>query len=330
MRFISINIFKFTLLVMGLVTTTNSFAKDIQILTKPITNFLPSKPDQKIFGELEFLGGAELTSKNEDFGGLSGIEFRTDQNKFIIITDKARFITGKIIREDSKISEIKNATLTRTRNSKGKIITGAEDKDSEAITITQDGQIILGYERNDRIAVFNEKKKKLIQDKRSEKIDLNSYDFPNNKGIEAVALSNVSKTLFVFAEHALNKEGNHRGFIVKNNAITEIAIEVPNGYSITDAALLPNDELIILERYYSFFTGPSMRIRRFPKTSDILPEAVLKGKTIFEANSQYEIDNMEGMAITQMADGSNRLTLVSDDNFSKNQRTLLLEFKLLD
>lgn len=304
-----------------------SYAKDIEISANPITSFLPSKPDQKIFGKLKFLGGVELTSDNEDFGGLSGIEFRKNQKNFIAITDKARFITGEIVRENNSVSKIENATLTRTRNSKGKTITGADDKDSEAITF-YNGQIVLGYERNDRIAFFKEENRKLIQSKTNPAINLNSLEFPFNKGIEAITIEPLSKTIYAFSEHALNKDGNHRGFIIKDANIEEFTIAVPGGYSITDAAFLPSGELILLERYYSIFTGANMRIRRFAKGEAITSKTTENGETLIEANSQFEIDNMEGLSITKMHDGSIRLTLVSDNNFSKNQRTLLLEFQL--
>ena len=39
---------------------------------------------------------------------------------------------------------------------------------------------------------------------------------------------------------------------------------------------------------------------------------------------------MEAIAISPMDGGAWRLTLVSDDNFSNSQRTLLLEFELLN
>jgi hypothetical protein len=44
----------------------------------------------------------------------------------------------------------------------------------------------------------------------------------------------------------------------------------------------------------------------------------------------YQIDNMEGAATHRTATGDFVLTLVSDDNFSPVQRTLLLQFPLLE
>jgi hypothetical protein len=56
---------------------------------------------------------------------------------------------------------------------------------------------------------------------------------------------------------------------------------------------------------------------------------VVDGPVLFEADLSCEIDNMEGLAVHQMADGAIVLTFVSDDNFSPLQRTELLQFTLV-
>ena len=43
-----------------------------------------------------------------------------------------------------------------------------------------------------------------------------------------------------------------------------------------------------------------------------------------------QIDNMEGLSVHRTAAGELVLTLVSDDNFSPLQRTILLQFKLIE
>jgi hypothetical protein len=42
----------------------------------------------------------------------------------------------------------------------------------------------------------------------------------------------------------------------------------------------------------------------------------------------HQIDNMEGLAVHRASDGAIVLTLISDDNFSPLQRTVLLQFTL--
>ena len=62
----------------------------------------------------------------------------------------------------------------------------------------------------------------------------------------------------------------------------------------------------------------------------IAPGAVVDGPSIFDADLGYEIDNMEGLDVHVTADGDTVLTMISDDNFSMLQRTLLLQFTLVE
>jgi hypothetical protein len=84
----------------------------------------------------------------------------------------------------------------------------------------------------------------------------------------------------------------------------------------------------VLERKFSLVNGVGIRIRRIPLTS-LKPGAVVDGPSIFEADLGSEIDNMEGIDSFLTSDGDTVLTLISDDNFSLIQRTLLLQFTLV-
>lgn len=70
-----------------------------------------------------------------------------------------------------------------------------------------------------------------------------------------------------------------------------------------------------------------MRIRRIA-IGDLRPGAVLDGETLIEADLGYEIDNMEGIGVHRDASGATVLTVISDDNFSPIQRTILLQFEM--
>ena len=71
-----------------------------------------------------------------------------------------------------------------------------------------------------------------------------------------------------------------------------------------------------------------MRIRRVPLAT-IKPGALVDGRELIFADMGYQIDNMEGLSVHRAADGALVLTLISDDNFSLLQRTVLLQFTLV-
>jgi len=52
------------------------------------------------------------------------------------------------------------------------------------------------------------------------------------------------------------------------------------------------------------------------------------GDVLLEAIDALNIDNMEGIAAHRSASGETILTLISDDNYSALQRTLLMQFAI--
>ena len=56
---------------------------------------------------------------------------------------------------------------------------------------------------------------------------------------------------------------------------------------------------------------------------------MVDGAQLIYADLGFQIDNMEGIAVHRSVSGETILTLVSDDNFSPLQRTLLLQFALV-
>jgi len=88
---------------------------------------------------------------------------------------------------------------------------------------------------------------------------------------------------------------------------------------------LNQENLLILERKYDALNGVTIRIRKIPLDS-IKQDATVDGAVVLEADMQYQVDNMEGISVHRDSSGEAILTLISDDNFSAIQRTLLLQF----
>ena len=99
------------------------------------------------------------------------------------------------------------------------------------------------------------------------------------------------------------------------------------GFDVTDLAFLPSGEMLLLERRASFLSGFGARIRRIAADA-IHADTTVEGPIIFEADSGHQIDNMEGLAVHRDAAGETIVSMISDDNFSTWQRTVLLEFAL--
>jgi hypothetical protein len=156
---------------------------------------------------------------------------------------------------------------------------------------------------------------------------------PANRGLEAMVFVPkglpLAGTLIAVSERGLDAAGNISGFLIGGRAPGSFAVKRNSDYDITDAALLPGGDVLLLERRFSWSSGLAVRIRRIA-LGGIRPGALVEGPVVFAADLGYEIDNLEGLSVHRVAGGEIVLTLVSDDNFSPLQRTLLLQFTLAE
>ena len=136
-------------------------------------------------------------------------------------------------------------------------------------------------------------------------------------------------TLIAISERGLDAAGNLIAFLIGGSNPGRFAVKRSANYDVTDAALLPGGDVLLLERRFSWTGGLAVRMRRIALGA-IKPDVLVDGPVLFEADLGYEIDNLEGLSVHRNGGGEIVLTLVSDDNFSVLQRTLLLQFTLVE
>jgi hypothetical protein len=156
---------------------------------------------------------------------------------------------------------------------------------------------------------------------------------PFNKGLESLVIVPkglpLAGTLIAISERGLDSDGDIVGFLIGGPTPGDFAVRRSNNFDISDAVLLRSGDLLILERKFSLLTGVGIRIRRIALKS-LVRGATVDGPSIFEADLGNEVDNMEGIDAHVTPEGDTVLTMISDDNFSMIQRTLLLQFTLLE
>jgi len=156
---------------------------------------------------------------------------------------------------------------------------------------------------------------------------------PFNQGLEVLVMvpkgMALAGTLIALSERGLDAAGNLIAFLVGGHSPGQFSVRRTDKFDISDAVLLPAGDLLVLERKFSLLEGVGIRIRRIALKS-LTPGAVVDGPSIFEADLGHEIDNMEGIDAHVTGEGDTVLTMVSDDNFSMLQRTLLLQFTLVE
>lgn len=303
----------------------------IEIRSKPIEHFEPRDPARKRFGALEFRGGLELSSSNKEFGGLSAIRVTPDGTNFIAVTDKAHWVRGRIVYRGEAPTGITNAEIAPMLGPDGRTLTSRGWFDTEALA-DDDGTLYVGIERVHQIVKFDYAKSGLLARAQVVPRPAGFAKLPANRGIECLAAgpkqSPLAGTLIAISERAFDDDKNIKGFLIGGKTPGEFSVKRIGEFDIVDCALLPDGGFLVLERFFSWRQGVAIRLRRISLAA-IVPGAVLDGPVLMEADLGYEIDNMEGLAVHRAANGDIVLTLVSDDNFSVIQRTILLQFTLL-
>jgi hypothetical protein len=305
----------------------------ITIAARTIDSFEAGQSDQVRFGALEFRGGLELTSSYKDFGGLSAIRVAADGARFVALTDKGRWLTGRITYDGrERPSGIADAVMAPMLGPDGRTLASRGWFDTESIA--EDGDTLyVGIERVNRIVRFDFGRDGVLARGMPISIPPGISKLPFNKGLEAMVVVPrglpLAGTLIALAERGLDEHGNLRGFLIGGPSAGEFSIRRSDDFDISDCALTPAGDLLILERRFFWWSGVAMRIRRIPLAA-IAPGALVDGREVILADMGFQIDNMEGLSVHRGASGDLILTLVSDDNFSALQRTILLQFKMLD
>jgi hypothetical protein len=299
----------------------------ITIDAAPLPSFRPDDPSQLRFGSLEFRGGLVLRSPRKSFGGISALRVNSDGEHFIALSDRASWFEGRIVYEHNRPVGIAGASTTPVIDEKGN---PAYQWDTESLAVDSNS-LYVGLERINCIYRFDFDWKAIPSSARSVSIPPALKDLPFNQGLEAMVFVpknlRLAQTLVAFSEKGLTEEGNLKAFLIGGPTPGMFTVKRTDDYDISDAAILPGGDILILERRYSLLSGVSMRIRRI-RLGAVKPDALVEGSTIIETDSRDQVDNMEALSVHSNTDGETVLTVMSDDNFSPLQRTLLLQFAL--
>lgn len=99
-----------------------------------------------------------------------------------------------------------------------------------------------------------------------------------------------------------------------------------DGEHVAGAALLPDGDLLVLERSATVLGGFRARLLRVPGSA-VRAGARLRGESLVELSAPGLADNFEAVATRPLSDGRAAIYLVSDDNYFPLQRTYVVKFE---
>ena len=265
--------------------------------------------------DLTFAGAWHLTSDEPNFGGLSGLTVHP-KDHLLGVSDSGAFVW---------ISMLDNApsgfgAISYMRDETGRQLSGKRDADSEGLELV-DGLAFVSFERNHRIMAFDVANcgaaaNGVLVTRISENPDALPLAISDNLGAEGLVLHTGNRLIA-----GLEMKTRNGAPIVSLSADETETWQFLDGPS--DKRLVGLDEidgtLFSLFRNYSPLTGNQIEIHA-QATADPAPAKIATLKRPFP------VDNFEGITATRLADGTVRLYIISDDNFSARQRTLLMAF----
>jgi hypothetical protein len=301
----------------------------ITIQAQSIEAFDSREPQRTRFGALTFRGGLVLESKFREFGGLSGLYVEPDGQRFLSVSDRGHWLRGRIVYRDKSPIAVTDAEMAPILGPNGAPLKRRGWYDTEALAM-DGGTAYVGIERVQEIVRFDYAKDGLRARGRPIPVPPGVRRLPFNQSIECLAAppknGPLAGTLILMSERGLDAQGNILSFIIGGEG-GSFTLKRTDDFDVSDCAIAPGGRLLVLERRFSWTAGVAMRIRSVPLAS-IKPGAVADGPELIFADNNAQIDNMEGLSVHREPDGTLVLTLISDDNFSALQRTMLLQFTL--
>jgi hypothetical protein len=330
--------------------TTPATAEPIAIKTAPAV----LQAINPLRSELTLVAGFHVTSPDKRFGGLSGLDI-LDNGNLLAVSDVGDFVWIDLAPDG--VTPV-SARLSKMRDASGAPLANAADSDAEGLTVNG-GMALVSFEFNHRILAFD--LGKCGSAARGAPIAFGPYGqplpqafadagipFDENQGAEALGITD-DWYLFIGSETKLGELNmmSARPIEEEPDFDLRVGVDAPDfvGLDVLPATYQGRDvRTFMLYRSFSPLAGAAISIietdyrrhldkagffRRFEGELDERSHNwfVETGWREFAKLDEYvTIDNFEGIAAKQMPDGRVRLYIVSDDNFSDGQRTLLMVF----
>ncbi|MBO6687232.1 MAG: esterase-like activity of phytase family protein [Henriciella sp.] len=264
---------------------------------------------------LTLAGAWQLKSSEKDFGGLSGLSVMRS-GSLLAINDAGAFVWIGVDPETGHPDGI--GAISYMRDARGNFFANKRDGDSEGLDY-RDGLAFVSFEQDHRISAFD--LERCGSAARSAPVVslapvLDGTLLADNRGPEALSLSGDGLSV----GYELRKAGGSPiGTVNTDGSLSDVeTTEQPLLFLMTGMDV-KGDLSARIFRAYDPIRGARVMLH-VDRDGERIGDGVFK--------RPLPVDNFEGVAIGQSPSGATRIWLISDDNFSANQRTLLLALDL--
>jgi len=292
-------------------------------------------PADRRTGRLIWRGGVALTASNPAFGGWSGLHVAPDGSSLSAISDVGHWLTARIVQDAAgTLTGLADARFGPLRGLDGKPLGDKRSADAESLARLADGSWLVAFEQRHRLWRYpagdeaNGAGLAGLPVPVEGPADLGRQ--PANGGLEALAALPDGRIVGL-SEVYSKRPGTSVGWIGAPSDTgwrwQEFGYTATPDYKPTALAVLPDGDLVVVERAFSPALGVRCRVLRLA-VGAIAAGATVQAVELARLASPLAVDNLEGVAATRGPRGETLIWLISDDNFNPLQRTILLKFEL--
>jgi hypothetical protein len=282
----------------------------VTIVAEPVAAD-PTRPDRVDFGRFRYAGGLALTASDSNrLHGLSDIRVLPD-NRILGVTDEGDLFEARLrLDAGGRLAGLDRARITPLQAPGGGPLDGKLESDAEGLALLKDGSRLVSFERRHRILLYP-------ADGRSPR-QVNSPEaaFPPNGGLEALSADPAR------GPDAWLAGGEESGELwtcaLRTPCRSLGTLPKPFEFGLVAVTPLPDGGLAYMIRAWDPLRGARIAL--------ILRNAAGAEVDRLELARPLTTENFEGVDVLPGKDGGLRFLLASDDNFSTEQRTLLLAF----
>jgi hypothetical protein len=313
-----------TLVVAGLAAADAPNAEPIEITQIAVPLDISNRARETV-GDLTFMGGFRLTSPHPDFGGWSGLWVSPDGQRMVAVGDRGHWLTANTtFSVDGHFQGIHDAKIIPMLNTSG-IPVEPPWADAESIAALAGG-FLVSFERAHRFWWYSARTPEelgvAIPAAYFHPDEMHSA--PTNGGVEALTELDGS-TLVAFAENLKRGESIAGWTFDGEKSESQVSYAAQDRYVPTGAATLPSGDVLILERRFDLI-GFRSRVVRLERDA-LQSGATVEPTEIATLTRPLAIENYEGIATVDTPQGT-LVFLISDNNFTALQRTLLMVFRI--
>lgn len=288
----------------------------------------PEAPEDRAVGELTYRGGLQLFSAAPDFGGFSALEIHGDGDRILMLSDRGALVSADLVFDETgDLIGLANAQIYPLLNREGVRVHGRE-ADSEGLANLGDGDYAISFERDHRIWVYHFGADwEFLGSALPEPFALppGTELWSDNAGMEALSLDGQGHLWAGVQDPLVDGQPYTLWQFDEGGDPAAGALMGQPGFALTGLTPYGEGELLALTRFWSRQVGNRALILHLDARH---LSGALAGDVLAELAPPMNVDNFEGIAYAPSTAVGARLFLVTDSNFSDDQRALLMSFSL--